>query len=52
VLVEALWGRVTDHHRFILQLHLTQIAALDTAVAALEARLGGALGLFGPRSVS
>jgi len=42
-LVEALDGRVTAHHRFMLQLHLTQIAALDTAVADIEARIREAL---------
>jgi transposase len=42
-LTEALHGRVTAHHRFMLQLHLTQIAALDTAVADVEARIREAL---------
>lgn len=42
-LVEALHGRVTAHHRFMLQLHLTQIAALDAAVADVEARIREAL---------
>jgi len=45
-LVEALDGRVTAHHRFMLNLHLTQIAALDTAVAAVEARIREALAPF------
>lgn len=45
-LVEALHGRVTAHHRFMIQLHLTQIAALDTAVADLEAHLSEALAPF------
>lgn len=43
---DALHGRVTDHHRFMIQLHLTQIDALETAVAAIEARIGDALGPF------
>jgi transposase len=47
-LVEALHGRVTAHHRFILNLHLTQIAALDTAVADIEARIRAALVPFRP----
>ena len=34
-LVEALHGRVTDHHRFMIQLHLTQIDALGAAVATM-----------------
>jgi transposase len=33
---EALRGRVTPHHRFLLQLHLRQIDALDEAIAAIE----------------
>jgi transposase len=40
---EALPGRVTPHHRFLLQLPLTQIAALEAAVREVEARLGDAL---------
>ena len=43
---DALHGRVTPHHRFLLQLHLTQIAALETAVREVEARLGEALAPF------
>jgi len=42
-LVAALHGRVTAHHRFLLQLHLTQVAALEQAVREVEARLGHAL---------
>jgi transposase len=45
-LVDALHGRVTAHHRFMIQLHLTQIAALDTAVADVEAHIGEALAPF------
>jgi transposase len=45
-LLEALHGRVTAHHRFILKLHLTHIAALDTAVADVEARIREALAPF------
>ena len=33
---EALRGRVTDHHRFLLQLHLQHIDALDTAITAID----------------
>ena len=47
-LVEALHGRVTAHHRFILHLHLAHTAALDTAVADIEARIREALGPFRP----
>jgi transposase len=45
-LVDALHGRVTDHHRFMLQLHLTQIDTLEAAIATIEARIGDALGPF------
>ena len=33
---EALCGRVTDHHRFLLQLHLQHIDALDAAISAID----------------
>ena len=33
---EALRGRVTRHHRFLLALHLKQIDALDAAIAAID----------------
>jgi transposase len=45
-LAEVLDGRVTDHHRFMLQLHLTQIEALDIAVGHVEARINDALAPF------
>jgi transposase len=45
-LVQALHGRVTPHHRFMIQLHLAQIAALERAVADLDARITEALGPF------
>ena len=45
-LVAALHGRVTAHHRFLLQLHLTHVEALERAVHAVEARLGEALAPF------
>jgi transposase len=45
-LVDALHGRVTEHHRFMIQLHLTQIETLDAAVATIEVRIGDALGPF------
>jgi len=38
-LVEVLQGRVTDHHRFMLRLHLQQIEGLEEAVAGLERRI-------------
>jgi transposase len=33
---EALRGRVTHHHRFLLQLHLQQIDAIDAAISAID----------------
>ncbi len=43
---EALRGKVTDHHRFLLKLHLGQIDALESAVRDVEARMGKALEPF------
>jgi transposase len=45
-LIDALHGRVTAHHRFMLDLHLTQIEALDAAVEKLERHVGNALAPF------
>lgn len=45
-LIDALHGRVTAHHRFMISLHLTQIEALEAAVARLEAHLGEVLTPF------
>jgi transposase len=36
---EALQGRVTRHHRFLLALHLKQIDALDTALGEIDAEV-------------
>jgi transposase len=38
-LVEALQGRVTDHHRFLLDQHLKMIVSLEQRVAAFTARI-------------
>jgi hypothetical protein len=38
-LLEGLHGIVTEHHRFLLRLHLDQITALEKAIAKLEARI-------------
>jgi transposase len=43
-LVEALRGRMTEHHRFMLKLHLGQIDALNAAIAQVDEQLGKALG--------
>jgi len=42
-LVEALRGRVTPHHRSMLQLHLNVIAALEAALADVDASVGKSL---------
>ena len=38
-LLEGLRGIVTDHHRFMLRLHLRQIEALEAGVAQLERQI-------------
>jgi transposase len=43
---EALRGRVTKRHRFLLRLHLNQIDALDAAMATLDAQVEASLGPF------
>ena len=45
-LVDALHGRVTAHHRFMLELHLAQIEALEATVDKLERHLGEAMAPF------
>jgi transposase len=49
-LVEALRGRVREHHRFLLGLHLSQIDALRAAVQQVEARIGDTLRPFRERA--
>jgi transposase len=43
---EALHGRVTDDHRFLLRLHLDQIDALDRAIAKIDAAVKADLDSF------
>lgn len=45
-LLEALRGRITAHHRFMLKLHLGHIEALEAAVAAIEKEVGLGLEAF------
>lgn len=45
-LVEALRGRVTQHHRVMLRLHLDQLDATDRAIATIEGHVEAALGPF------
>jgi len=42
-LVEALRGRVREHHRFLLRLHLAQVDALNAAIQKIENRVGRTL---------
>ena len=43
---EALRGRVTKHHRFLMRLHLNQIDALAAAVATVDVQVEANLGPF------
>jgi transposase len=45
-IVEALRGRVREHHRFMLKLHLDQVSSLQKAIAGVEAMLGERLKPF------
>jgi len=46
VLTEALRGRVTRHHRFLLKLHLQQIDALDAALFEIDTEVEANLAPF------
>ena len=43
---EALRGRVTKHHRFLLRLHLNQIDALDASVATIDEQVEAGIAPF------
>jgi transposase len=43
---EALRGRIKRHHRFLLQLHMQQIDALDAAIAELDREVDSGLACF------
>jgi transposase len=45
-IVEALRGHLTSHHRFLLQLHLDQVATLEGAIAKVDAEVGTTLAPF------
>lgn len=45
-LVEALRGRITKNHRFLLRLHLDQIHSLEKSLEALEEEVGSLLEPF------
>ena len=42
-LYDALHGRLTDHHRFMLRLHLGQYDTLERAIAELDQRVDAAI---------
>ncbi len=42
-LIEALRGRITPHHRSMLQLHLNIVATLETALQEIDAAVGKSL---------
>ena len=43
---EALCGRVTKHHRFLLRLHLNQIDALDASIATIDEQVEAGIAPF------
>jgi transposase len=43
---EALRGRVTEHHRFLLRLHLNQIDALDAAIVTIDQQVQAGIAPF------
>lgn len=43
---ETLRGRVTDHHRFLLKLHLDQIDGIDKAITSIDTEVGKSLEPF------
>jgi transposase len=45
-LIEALRGRVTNHHRVMLRLHLDQLDATERAISTIEGHVEAALGSF------
>jgi transposase len=47
-LTEALRGRVTRHHRFLLRLHLDQIDVLERALAEIDREIEAGLDPFRP----
>ena len=46
VLYEALRGRVTRHHRFLLGVHLKLIDSLDALIASIDQEVDTPLGSF------
>lgn len=46
LLIEALHGKVRDHHRFLLEQHLSLIETLEKTIAAIEKQIDAALAPF------
>ncbi len=38
--VQALTGKIRDHHRFLLKLHLDQVGSIEASVSRVEQRIG------------
>jgi hypothetical protein len=51
-LLDGLRGLVTDHHRFLLRLHLDHIEHLESLIAEIEGEVQRKLEPFDPRSSS
>jgi len=51
-LVEALRGRVTEHHRFMLRLHLDQQDRVAEAIATIDAAIDAAVARMDQREVA
>jgi transposase len=45
-LIEALRGKVTPHHRFLIKLHLKQIESIDTAIAEIDGEVEATIAPF------
>ena len=45
-LLESLRGHITQHHRFLLKLHLRQVDTLDQAISTVETEVGESLQPF------
>jgi transposase len=46
LLIEALHGKVRDHHRFLLEQHLSLIETLEKTIRAIETQIDAALAPF------
>jgi transposase len=44
--VQALTGKIRDHHRFLLKLHLDQVESIEASVALVEQRIGALIEPF------